>query len=699
VETSTDWKDYKNEKRLGDFLIGGDTVAALTKRKWLTKSALDTYEWTDVGVEKLYTNRKIHPMHYTNVTNTRIRDLIHKMRVKHDNLIKVQFDGMGAKTATDQTRDESVKIAAYSTMRAEYEQKFRDFLQTHVVDYARKSDDRVKTRVNEYETLGDFLKFLDDPSDTHLAVNAAVLQHLDPVLCGFSNTIDGVAATSRTTETMNGDVAHLANLIWHTAHAVAVEDTGNYILWVKYTSSDNSSETQVVIMTQGKAKFKKNLVNGELTLDRGELTVKYNTGEQKKAKKQVPQLQQMCSSTWTATLSDASYVIAFGPYPYTADNRWYCEKSGVFTGEELDPQRTDNASHLFKSQSAYVAITSDYCLEKLSGVAHKFLWDKNSSKRMLPDVLYLSSGYNFTQTLHTLNVRVLLTPTSYVFPDAVPIDHDDIVFTKSGASLAIPSTDTHVRVWKNAKVQHDVQLPIIGMMGHKRKRDTEEPEMKWSVGVRGSPFLTAMEVTLNVIHNGIPLSNLEFGGFHYGVLNADTGLQETSTALLPERSLHDVIRAQKAEHIKRLGDVVMPNEESPFYMPARVNVRGCDVYGMTTTCCIANFFTKTPALHAAESVIGTFLRKHTPPLTAAAIDFMYANKRMCPSPTEREKLLAAHAYALGTAQATDKWHDEKVLSRLESRLRILISAWVLSAEAINSASTTPIEFYENLACV
>ena len=684
ADTDNSWKTKILDLQLGDCLNATDTVDKLVQRKWLVLTDRDTdtltYELQLLGIQALQNNRKVHAMHHTtSVSETSIRTLIHKMRVTHDNLIKVQFNGMGAKTASEQTRDESVKIAAYSTMRAAYEKAFEE-LKTKSVISLRAKDETVATDISDFTSLADFIKYYDDPSDDNLAVNAAALQHLDPVLCGFSNTVDGIAATSRTNETMEGDVSHLANLIWHTTHAIADNNGINYILWVEQRTARGATTSFFMDMQAGNARsstIQLQLSGQTLHMTRGSSTAA--------AARQLSRVDQMCSSTWTGNLDGDAYTIAFGPYPHVYEGRWYCEDRGTIFSS-LSVQDKPSISHLFKTTSNatvnYIAVTPAKCIAcSETSMDHKLKWTNIETKRLLPDVLYPASGYHFTQTQHTLDVKVLLTPDSYVITDAVPIDQHEMALTSSGSSLSIPTTDNHLRVWKCAGVQHDAQLPIIGMMGRKRRTDASEPTMKWSVGVRGSPFLTAMEVTLNVVHHGIPIHSLEFGGFHYGVLNADTGLQETSTALLSEESLKAarVINSKDVKHRKDLVGVLLPFEDSPFYAPAQVNVRGCDVYGMTTTCSIENHFTETPALLTAMAVVDMFLRQHTPPLTQEAITYLKKYEHMY-TPTKREKLLAAHAYALGTAQATDKWHDEKVLSRLESQLRSLIAAWVTNIE-------------------
>ena len=714
IGTGTPSNDFKTEiNRLGlaGCLSKTDTIDILVERNWvkpIRTSAVgsEDYKWTKDGIVGLQCIRKIHPMQQHGVTASSIRDKIHKLRVEHDNVIAVQFTGMAAKSAVGREREESITLAAYSTLRAGYEAAFKNLKSTHRL-YKDKNPAPVQTPVNSFESLSDFLEFDGGVEETTLATTAASLQHLDPILCGFSSVIEGVAATSRTDDTMEGDRDHLERLIWHTAHAVGTSGKDqSYIMCVTITptipTTPTHSTVKYIQINNTAAEVEHDGQKVYLTLEsaaniqRIKLKYKPAGGTETGANGQHSGTEgtvDMYSEIWGFTWAEASCTVkvAFGPVPEAARaGGWYYDN--VYDSATGTDVLVDNMGYLFKSasNSRYCIVDPtkilDACSTKQTGPVknHMFAWTQPGpwTKRMLDCVLYPASGHAFISEKGSMNVKALLTPEALVIKDTVPIGHDELTYT----AYATPDTEIdYVDVWRNSSVPYDANLPIVGMMSMRKKRKRTSkgtsgpPTMTWSVGVRGSPFLTAMEVVLNMVHYGFALTDLRFGGFHYGVLCANTGLQETSTARVRFDGQSDALN----KALEGCTRVTEATKGSPMYAPARVNVRGCDVYGMSTTCCIKDYYEKTPEYDAAELVLNTFLQKHTPPITSEGIKYMTSTPPLknMGNTTWDTKMRAAHAYALGTDQATDRWHDEKVLSRLEYRLQSIVSAWFTGVQA------------------
>ena len=204
-----------------------------------------------------------------------------------------------------------------------------------------------------------------------------------------------------------------------------------------------------------------------------------------------------------------------------------------------------------------------------------------------------------------------------------------------------------------------------------RPRRWPTAKLRWAVGVRGSPLLTAIEVALAYAHNQLAVHQLTFAGWHYGALCADSGRQETSSAWVNKDLL--------TLHNKSPDGFNVSDYTKGLYKAVYVNVRGCETYGVTTVCAAAKHFQTTPAYTNALTQL-RMTALHSCRVTDAKWEMGLKDDKEGGGTSFAYKINTAHAFLQSTATATEKWHDKRVLFELQTRLLWVVSAWFPPAE-------------------
>ena len=315
-------------------------------------------------------------------------------------------------------------------------------------------------------------------------------------------------------------------------------------------------------------------------------------------------------------------------------------------------------------------------------------FDQPTGGRLFPNLFYAPfaarlvsdyAGEPGEEDTHELPKLPLFQPDAWCFRDAAPkpiADIDKTIFVQKLRESCPQDAEAlqtgFVKVTRVRGAELDPSLDTMGMMQYVHpKRLSEEGgfsdgKFQWAVGVRGSPFMTAFEVAVHAVHHKLTVEQLQFNGFHYGDLCASTGRQETSTAWVPD--------ATCLNHEKTTNDNIK-GLTSAMFKRIVINVRGCELYGKTTTCATANRYKLTLAYFAANQHLQSVA--HDLGVTAQEWDGMVKirNDEAKSGSTFNYKLNVAHAYMASTATATEKWHDGRVLPILKDRVVSLVRRW------------------------
>lgn len=636
-----------------------------------------------------------------------LRATVHSLRVSHDRQIAARFSGVGAKSVSERAKETNIKEAAFATMKAQYNDAFYKLLAAEDTEvYVNcKSEDSNRTKLEEYDRpLEDVLGITAYPEDGDVALTAAQMQHVDPVLCGHSSVAEATAATDHTCASMLEDCIHLQRLIWHVLHGI---DPNPEHIIVRFSNSLLSyfgvSTNYVVLYKSGQHKYM------AYEDKKWEFNAANNTVYNGIKKELYTRNTNHPSKFGTGYKSSNGYSVSVWPAPHVTFN--------------------DNGDPCFTVGNTSTKITT------VTVTPNGFV----------NNALYMPWAANVAARKTFVDLDVF-RPDAFGFDDAIPVSVDDIDNTDFCLELSkgCPTDDedfarNFVHLTKLRGAELDPAVQTVGMMQstnpRKRKRietaeyiaklktayshlksklsgladfsgtittreieqsrtqltelrensttaDTTKkhivtalirladleikPEkLRWSVGVRGSPLLTALEVALAYTHNQLEVQHLTFAGWHYGALCADSGRQETSSAWIA-RSL---LTNNQIDKPKSVDDYA-----KGLYKPVCVNIRGCETYGVTTVCAAAGLFVKTAAYDNAL----TQLR-----LTALNVNDVDANKWQDALTNNPDgggtsfayKLNTAHAFLQSTATATEKWHDKRVLYELQTRLHWVVSAW------------------------
>jgi hypothetical protein len=202
----------------------------------------------------------------------------------------------------------------------------------------------------------------------------------------------------------------------------------------------------------------------------------------------------------------------------------------------------------------------------------------------------------------------------------------------------------------------------------------------WAIGVRGSPFLEAVEHWVRELCSSRGLHPLEFLGYHFGVLCQDSdNMQETSTAWVRKTLLPEMPTCP--EHYPEISKKL----HKDLFATQKVCVRGCNRYAITTVCEIPARLCSTIALDSAVEFLLLQLCQNGCEFmenlnerarTAGAIKKAVVKAMWNLGATSAEtKLNMAHSMLSNSSDATETWTDKGTFSHIQERFDTIIRTW------------------------
>ena len=202
----------------------------------------------------------------------------------------------------------------------------------------------------------------------------------------------------------------------------------------------------------------------------------------------------------------------------------------------------------------------------------------------------------------------------------------------------------------------------------------------WAIGVRGSPFLEAVEHWVRELCGSHGLQSLDFLGYHFGVLCQDSdNMQETSTAWVQKSLLPEM--PDYPEHYPEISKKL----HKDLFATQKVCVRGCNRYAVTTVCEIPARLCQTAELDSAVEFLllqlcqngCEFMQELDSRISTASSDRKAVAKEMwnLGATSAETKLNMAHSMLSNSSDATETWTDKGTFSHIQERFDTIIRTW------------------------